>query len=288
MRNGTLPFCDPSTFEACDATLLKDGIMVDLIRQAARDIRSGAHVIALTGAGMSTESGIPDFRGPQGIWTRDKEAESRAYQRYELFLSDPGAYWDEVSGRQGTHGAFYTDVRKAEPNPGHFALAALEAAGHVRCVITQNSDGLHRKAGSRTVVEYHGSVHRLRCLSCGFRQALDDVANGVLPPKCRCGRAFKLDVVHFGEEIPPDVMEAAESQALECDVMLVCGTSAVVYPFARLPRLTKARGTGVTVIEVNSEPTVLTAEGVSDYPIRGKTGEVLPQIAEELRRINAG
>ncbi|MDY6879443.1 MAG: Sir2 family NAD-dependent protein deacetylase, partial [Thermodesulfobacteriota bacterium] len=134
--------------------------MDDLIERAANDIVNGKHGIALTGAGMSTESGIPDFRGPKGIWTTDKKAEAKAYERYDLFLKDPKLYWEEMSGKEGTHGAFYVELRKAEPNPGHRSLAELERLGLLKCVITQNMDGLHPKAGSRNVVEYHGSVHK--------------------------------------------------------------------------------------------------------------------------------
>ena len=255
--------------------------MDDLIERVANDIVNSKHIIALTGAGMSTESGIPDFRGPKGIWTTDKKAEAKAYERYDLFLKDPKLYWDEMSGKEGTHGAFYKELRKAEPNPGHCALAELERLGFLKCVITQNMDGLHPKAGSKNVVEYHGSVHKLRCHSCGLRYGLDEVSMENLPPYCKCGEAMKYDVVHFKEPIPFDVMEKAEREALECDLMLICGTSAVVYPFANLPRVAKlGYGPSARVIEINAEPTPLTREGISDYFIQGKTGEVLPQIVK--------
>ena len=137
--------------------------MDDLIEQAARDLLNSRYAIALTGAGISTESGISDFRGPKGIWTTNKVAEAKAYERYNLFLKDPKAYWEEVLGLNGAHGAFYSEIKKASPNPGHYALAELGKLGLLKCVITQNIDGLHLKAGSRKVIEYHGSVHKLRC-----------------------------------------------------------------------------------------------------------------------------
>jgi NAD-dependent deacetylase len=253
----------------------------DLIEQAANDLLNSECAIVLTGAGMSTESGIPDFRGPKGIWTTDRAAEAKAYERYELFVRDPRLYWEEMLGGEGTHGAFYNSTRQAEPNPGHYALAQMESLGIVKCVVTQNIDGLHVKAGSRDVVEYHGSVHKVRCPSCGSRCGFEDVSFETLPPQCRCGGPMKLDVVHFGEAIPLDVMEQAEARALECDLMLVCGTSAVVYPFAALPRAAKlGRRLGAKVIEINAEPTPLTSEGISDYIVQGMTGEVLPRIAE--------
>ena len=240
---------------------------------------------------MSTESGIPDFRGPKGIWTTDKRAEAKAYERYDLFRRDPRAYWEEMLGFEGTHGAFYSEVRKAEPNSGHVALAELEQLGVVRCVVTQNIDGLHRKAGSENVIEYHGSVHKLRCPACGARCGFEEAPLDRLPPYCRCGGAMKLDVVHFTEPIPFDVMDGAEAEARKCDVMLICGTSAVVYPFAALPRAAKlGGGSGVTIIEVNAEPTPLTHGGISDHFIRGNTGEVLPRIADAVRerKVNQG
>jgi NAD-dependent deacetylase len=137
----------------------------DLIKRAARDLAESKHAIALTGAGMSTESGIPDFRGPKGVWTLNKEAEAKAYERYELFLTDPKAYWEEIVGLWETYGKFRGQVRGAQPNPGHYALAELEALGILKCVITQNIDGLHKKAGSKKVLEYHGSVNAVRCIS---------------------------------------------------------------------------------------------------------------------------
>jgi NAD-dependent deacetylase len=256
----------------------------DLVKQAARDLMESKYAIALTGAGMSTESGIPDFRGPKGIWTTNKEAEAKAYQRYDLFLKDPKAYWEEVLGRHGTYGTFYEQIRQAEPNPGHYALAELEGLGRLKCVITQNIDGLHRKAGNKRVLEYHGSVHVLRCISCGSRFARDEVALEELPPRCRCGAALKYDVVHFTEPIPMDVMVESEKEASKCDLMLVCGTSAVVYPFANLPRIARLGSRGVKIIEVNADPTPLTHEGISDYLIQGKTGVILPRIVEEVKK----
>lgn len=257
--------------------------MNELIKQAAGDLMNSNHAIALTGAGISTESGIPDFRGPKGIWTTSKEAEAKAYERYELFLREPAAYWEEMLGKRGTHGAFYQELRKAEPNPGHDALVELEKLGLIKCMITQNIDGLHRKAGSKNIIEYHGSVHKLRCPLCGSRCGFEEVSLENLPPYCRCGGALKLDVVHFKEPIPLDVMEEAEKEALECDFMLICGTSAVVYPFANLPRMAKlGHGLKSKILEVNAEATPLTSEGISDYLIQGRTGVILPQIVETV------
>jgi len=266
-----------------------------LIKRAAKDITESKYAIALTGAGMSTESEIPDFRGPKGIWTTNKDAEAKAYQRYELFLNDPRAYWEELLGLRGVYGAFHEQIRQAQPNPGHYALAELEALGILKCVITQNIDGLHKKAGSQRVLEYHGSVNAVRCLSCGSRFAREEISLDELPPRCQCGAVLKDDVVHFKEPIPLDIMTESENEALHCDLMLICGTSAVVYPFANLPRMARSHSSGlvpslgvmgrrttVMIIEVNADPTPLTHEGISDYLIQGKTGETLPRIVEEV------
>jgi len=272
--------------------------MDDLITRAADDLLESKHAIALTGAGMSTESNIPDFRGPKGIWTLNKEAEAKAYERYELFLDNPRAYWEEIVGLRGTYGKFHGQIREAKPNPGHYALAELEALGILKCVITQNIDGLHKKAGSKRVLEYHGSVNAVRCVSCGSRFAWDEISLDKLPPRCKCGAFLKDDVVHFKEPIPSDVMEESEKEALTCDLMLICGTSAVVYPFANLPRMARfhasrsilgldmlGRRSNVKIIEVNADPTPLTQEGISNYLIQGKTGEILPSIVKEVKKV---
>jgi NAD-dependent deacetylase len=270
--------------------------MEKLIEQAAKDLLESKYVIALTGAGISTESDIPDFRGPKGIWTTDREAEAKAYERYELFLNDPKSYWEEVL--YSRFGALYRKAGEAQPNPGHYALAELEKEGIIKCVITQNIDGLHEKAGSKNLLEYHGSARKLRCISCGSRFSVEEFSFEELPPYCtKCGKALKYDVVHFKESIPQDVRMQSEEEALQCDLMLICGTSAAVYPFADLPRMARFRSgrlfsgsrmpgykTDVKIIEVNAEPTPLTQENVSDYLIQGKTGEILSKIVEEMRK----
>ncbi len=270
--------------ERSDSLRYHEGEVEPLIARAARDLLDASYAIALTGAGMSTESGIPDFRGPSGIWTKDPAAERRAYQSYDRFVLDPASWWKERLAARGTgHG--WAD---AEPNAGHYALAELEDLGIIKAVLTQNVDGLHVKAGSKQVLEYHGSILKLRCTSCGSRLPIDDfdldelAQQGELPPRCPgCGGALKTDVVEFGEPIPSDVAMLSVDEARQCDLMLICGTSAVVYPFAALPALARERA-GVTIIEVNAQPTPLTQQGISDYLIRGQTGEVLPAIVSHV------
>ncbi len=262
--------------------------VADLVASTARALVAAEYAIALTGAGMSTESGIPDFRGPSGIWTRDPGAERRAYQSYERFLENPETWWKD---RLGSRGPGLGNLWDMKPNLGHMALADLEKDGVLKCVITQNIDALHVKAGSSRVLEYHGNFMKLRCTSCGARYFREEYdleklsREGLLPPRCpRCKGVMKSDTVSFGEPIPSDVARASADEAERCDFMLVCGTSAVVYPFASLPAIAHQR-VGVTIVEINAEPTSLTNEGISSYIIRGKTGVILPAIVEEVRRL---
>jgi NAD-dependent deacetylase len=281
--------------------------MEELVEKAAQDLVNSKYAIALTGAGISTESGISDFRGPDGIWTRNPEAERQAYQAYDELLRDPKRHWEEVLS-PGSFFSLFEQIGKALPNPGHHALAELEKIGLLKLVITQNVDGLHQKAGSRNVIEYHGGLLKLRCMSCGSRFDREEYdlerlkRDNQLPPHCKkCHGVLKHDGVYFREPIPGDVYHQSLEAAWKCDLMLICGTSAVVYPFAELPRVARQRRmekerkseTGiyvvekkaaVTIIEVNAEPTPLTEERTSDYLIKGKTGEILPKIVEEIKR----
>jgi NAD-dependent deacetylase len=272
-----------------------------LLERAARDLVHAKYAVALTGAGISTESGIPDFRGPEGIWTKYPDAERKAYESYPKFVRNPKAYWRETLTAPV---AFFADMENAQPNPGHFALAELENMGVLKCTITQNIDALHDKAGSKNLLEYHGNILKFRCPSCNARfnrKAFDLEAMLVadqLPPLCTaCGLPIKSDIVYFGEPIPPDVAEQSYAEAQKCDVMLICGTSAVVYPFAGLPRVAAGEGFGgglfsmrtaarATIIEINGEPTPLTDEGVSTYLIQGRTGELLPSLLEAVKKVN--
>ncbi len=262
-------------------------VMEKAIEITARALVNSKYAIALTGAGISTESGIPDFRGPSGVWTKNPEVERRAYRSYERFLEDPKAWWEERLITPSLLG----DLEKTVPNSGHYALAELEKKGILKCVHTQNVEGLHEKAGSGYVLEYHGSVLKLRCTSCASRFRRDEFdlqklkRENRLPPLCpKCKGVVKTDGVAFGEPIPPDVANQSIDEARKCDLMLICGTSAVVYPFANLPRIARQRKT-VTIIEVNAEPTPLTEMEVSDYLIQGKTGEILPKIVEKVKRL---
>jgi NAD-dependent deacetylase len=265
--------------------------MEGLIQRAADALLGSRFAVALTGAGLSTESGVPDFRGPSGIWTRDPEAEKKAYRSYERFKKNPKEYWVE----RLTGPSLLGDLAGVSPNPGHLALAELEGAGVLKWLITQNIDNLHQRAGSKKVLDYHGNAFKLRCASCTARYELEEfdlpkmLQEGTLPPLCRkCGGVIKSDIVHFHESIPSDVSTVSLETAVASDVMLICGTSAVVYPFANLPRLARRlRREGslpFTLIEVNAEPTPLTEQNISDYLIQGKTGEILPHLVAEINQ----
>ncbi|MHA1608266.1 MAG: SIR2 family NAD-dependent protein deacylase [Candidatus Freyarchaeota archaeon] len=261
----------------------------EVIREVARVLLRSRYAVAFTGAGISTESGIPDFRGPLGIWTKNPEAERRAYEVYGRFLRDPKAYWEEAVSRPSTLG----DLERVQPNPSHYALAELEKMGILKCVITQNIDNLHQKAGSRNVIEFHGNAFKLRCINCGKRYGRSEfdikgiVGRGDVP-RCRdCGHPLKSDVVYFGEPIPHDAYKKSLEEVRKCDAMIVAGTSAVVYPAAYLPRFAKQKPNPAVVIEVNAEPTPLTIE-VSDYFIQGMTGNILPKIVEEIKCLAGG
>ncbi len=287
-----LTWKDPISEEEVGLCFIKERWkMKELIAKAAEDLVGSKYAIALTGAGISTESGVPDFRGPSGIWTKDPEAEKRAYRSYEKFRRNPKEYWQEILAGPSLLG----DLKKAQPNPGHLALMELEKLGILKWVITQNIDNLHQRAGNQKVLDYHGNISKLRCVSCETRYDRDEFdleqlrKEDQLPPLCKkCRGVVKSDVVHFNEGIPSDVANASLEEAEKCDLMLICGTSATVYPFAHLPRMARRRKFtgGITIVEINAEPTPLTEENISDYLIQGKTGQILPQITEEVKRLH--
>jgi NAD-dependent deacetylase len=239
---------------------------------AARTIAKACSVVAFTGAGISVESGIAPFRGRGGLWEKYDPAE---YAHINTFRSNPEKAWILLK-------EMLTTVSAAEPNAAHHALAELEHLGKLRCIITQNIDSMHQRAGSSNVIEFHGSFRRFVCLDCARRFETGELVFDLVPLRCTCGGLLKPDVVFFGEPIPIDTLFRAESAASTCDAMLVIGTSAIVQPAASLPLI--ARKAGARVIEVNPEPTPFT-ELVSDYFLGGKAGEILKRVVAEVRRI---
>jgi NAD-dependent deacetylase len=243
-----------------------------LIHKAAKDILHSRKTISFTGAGISVESGIPDFRGSDGLWQKYDPEE---YAHIHAFYSNPDRVWRMLKD-------MFALVMAAKPNPAHLGLAELERMGLLSSVVTQNVDGLHQAAGSKNVIEFHGSHRTLSCLKCSTKIEGSSLTLEDLPPRCSlCSSLLKPDVVFFGEPIPweAQIMSFKESRA--CSTVLVIGTSAVVYPAASIPLTAKENG--ATIIEINKEPTPLTDE-ISDYLICGSAGQIIPAIVEEVRR----
>ena len=241
------------------------------LEKVAQSIRERGYVVAFTGAGISVESGIPAFRGGQGLWDRYDPME---YAHIGAFMRNPEKVW--VMLREMSQYIF-----NARPNKAHLALSDMEKKGYLKAVITQNVDGLHQEAGNTNVIEYHGNHRWLVCLSCLERVPLTKEALEILPhPTCRiCGKALKPDVVFFGEPIPPQEMARAETEAAKCRVMLIVGTSGVVYPAAHIPYISKSKG--ALVVEVNLSETPFTSS-ITDFFLKGSASEVLPQILAHL------
>lgn len=229
-------------------------------------------VAVLTGAGISVASGVRPFRGAGGLWEKYDPEE---VANIKNFMKNPQNSWIMLK-------EVLEVVEKALPNSAHISLARMEEMGFVSSVITQNIDGLHQKAGNKTVIEYHGNTTRLICLSCSALYPAREIDLGTLPPYCpACGGVLKPDAVFFGEPIPRSALLYAHTEAQQCRIMLVVGTSGMVHPAAGLPLL--AKNNGARIIEVNPERSHLTAS-VTDIFIQGKAEEILPVIEEELRR----
>jgi NAD-dependent protein deacetylase/lipoamidase len=244
------------------------------IDAAARAILEADYVIALTGAGLSVESGIPPFRGPGGLWTKYGEPPMNGF---EIFLSDPKKAWEQRLTRRNDE--LFAPLAKAQPNPGHLALAELETMGVLRFMITQNIDDLHRQAGQQALAEIHGNWKLIRCLECGVRFPPQEVSLEVLPPKCpRCGGLLKSDTVSFGEPIPVDMLELCATHSARADLVIVAGTSATVYPAAGFAIEVKRRGGAM--IEVNLYESELTP--VCDFSLRGPSADVLPRLTRAI------
>lgn len=247
--------------------------MADQIDRVRRWVTAARRVVALTGAGISTESGVPDFRGPQGLWTKNPKAEKLSNIHY--YMSDPEVR--KLAWQQRLdHPAW-----QAQPNAGHRALAALERAGRLHALITQNIDGLHQKAGnsSEKVIEVHGTVHEYVCMNCGVRGPMQVVLERVRageddPPCTDCGGILKSATISFGQALVPDVIERAMRAAAEADVLLAVGSTLQVYPVAgAVPR---AKTAGARIIIINAEPTGF--DEIADAVIQQRIGDVLPVI----------
>jgi len=242
--------------------------------QAARNAMDSAeHIMVLTGAGISTDSGIPDFRGPKGLWTTNPAAEKMSDIRY--YVRDREVRKAAWQARL-EHAAW-----TAKPNAGHTALVELERRGRLHGLVTQNIDGLHQRAGNspERVIEVHGTVHQVVCLDCGWKgpmlETLERVRAGEADPPCReCNGMLKSDTISFGQSLVPEVLNRAFDAAQRCDLLLSIGTTLQVYPVAGL--VPAAKDNGARIIIVNAQPTPF--DQIADAVLRNPISEVLPKI----------
>jgi NAD-dependent deacetylase len=247
------------------------------IRHAAEMLLAARYPIALTGAGMSVESGIPPFRGPGGLWTKYGEPPMNGYQ---IFLADPKKGWEDRIKRQDDE--LFAPLKVATPNPGHYAFVELEQMGVLRFLITQNVDDLHRQAGHKALAEIHGNWKLIRCLQCGTRFQSGEISLKVLPPPCpKCRGMLKADTVAFGEPIPADVLRECAEHAARADLVILGGTSATVYPAAGFAIEVKERGG--RLIEVNLYESEITQ--ICDSSLRGGSADVLPRLTRAISEI---
>ncbi len=231
-------------------------------------LRAAERVVVMTGAGVSAESGVPTFRDAQtGLWSRYRPEELATP---EAFGRDPRLVWDWYRWRRDL-------VQKAEPNAAHHALVQMETHVHQMTLVTQNVDGLHRRAGSRSVIELHGSLERARCQGCGQRAQEWPETDEELPRCSLCGDLLRPDVVWFGEALPRAAIEQAAAAALGCDLFLVVGTSGVVEPAALLPYLAKDQGAVLAVVNPEETP----QSEVADFFLPGRAGDVLPVLIQQ-------
>jgi len=246
---------------------------------AARALAGASYAIALTGAGMSVESGIPPFRGAGGLWTRHGEPPMDGYRRA---MEDFAGYWRDLLARRGRDDEFSRALAAARPNAGHVAMAELERMGVLKHTISQNIDNLHIEAGTTAITEIHGNRTKVRCIDCGARWTWDEFTVTDVPPACpECRGMVKSDTVMFGEPIPRAFLDECHAQAERADCILIVGTSATVTPAAWFPEIVLNRGGAL--IEINTEPTPFTAH--CTVAIRAPSGDALPDIVDALRRM---
>ncbi len=243
------------------------------IAKAAQWIHQAGHAIAFTGSGISVESGIPAFRGAQGLWSKYNPA----FLDLHYFYDHPEESWRVIKE------IFYDFMKDARPNDAHQALARLEARGLLKAVVTQNIDGLHQQAGSKTVYEYHGTTRNLICIHCEKTFPREKVVLEVLPPRCgQCNGLLKPNFVFFSESIPDAVHRHASYEASQTDLVLVIGTTGEVMPAGFLPFTAKEHG--AKIIEVNTEESAYTQK-ITDLFLRGQAGPVLRELAGAVLKI---
>ncbi|MSQ07977.1 MAG: NAD-dependent protein deacylase [Dehalococcoidia bacterium] len=256
-----------------------------MLAAAAHAIASARHVVAMTGAGLSAESGIPTFRGDDGLWTKFGEPRMDGYQN---FLKDPKGWWTrEVTHTQDPYVLeLRSALEQAQPNPAHHALVGLERLDVLKATVSQNVDGLEERAGLTRLIEIHGNRSKFRCLGCGLRTPRGTfVPPRELPPPCaQCGGIVKYDSVMFGEPIPPDRMAAAQTEIDRADCILAIGTSGTVRPASGLAWI--AHAAGATIIEINPNETRMTP--IASLSVRAKAVDALPELLGVLSNVVRG
>ncbi|MFC1856923.1 NAD-dependent deacetylase [Thermodesulfobacteriota bacterium] len=247
--------------------------MHETLQDAAKVLAESRIVIGFTGAGISVESGIPDFRTKGNFWegfdpaTFEKEIDNK-----EVFDQNPGKVWQFFSRALQV-------IERAEPNDAHKAMAWLGCLGRMSAIITQNVDELHQQAGSENVIEIHGSLMRLQCLQCGVRYSWEEVRDGRIPPCCRCGTVLKPEVPLFGDEVNLVAFSASRTLAMNAQTIVLVGTHGNVAPVNRIPL--EAKEYGATIVEINREKSRYT-DRITDYFLQGKADEILPELARAV------
>jgi NAD-dependent deacetylase len=244
--------------------------MQDLIGKAVDILYGSKMTIALTGAGISVESGIPDFRSMGGLWSIYEPSE---YATIDAFMANPEKVWSMLRDMDKL-------VSEAKPNKAHMGMGRLERMGYLKYIITQNVDNLHQAGGARNVIEYHGNSSTLSCLGCGNKYTMGQKRSEHVP-RCECGRILKPDVIFFGEAIPEKALHTSFQLAGSAQALMVIGTSAVVSPANSIPLL--AKKSGAKIIEINKERTHLTSR-LTDLFIEGEAGEVIEKIVFEITK----
>ena len=244
--------------------------MQELIERAAEIILKSKLTLALTGAGISVESGIPDFRSAEGLWAKYDPSE---YATITAFKANPEKIWEMLRDMDSI-------VGQAKPNPAHIGMGELEKMGFLHHIITQNVDNLHQAGGSKNVIEYHGNSSTLSCLACGKRYQ-SETKRHEYPPRCECGKILKPDVIFFGEAIPVDAMNRSFQLASSAQALMVVGTSAVVSPANTIPSVAKQNR--AKIIEINMERTHLT-HSLTDLFIQGSAGYIMSEIVAEVKK----
>lgn len=242
---------------------------VSNIKEAAEAIKRSIFAVAFTGAGVSVESGIPAFRGEGGLWQKyDSNVLSLS-----TFYRNPAKAWVDIKK------IFYDFFGQASPNPAHKVLAQWENNGIIHAVITQNIDNLHQEAGSKQVIEFHGTCSNMVCISCGKKHRSSSVNLNDLPPRCSCGGVLKPDFVFFEEGIPEDAYKKSFDFAEKADLVVIIGTTGEVSPANYIPQIAKRHG--ATILEINPKPSLYTSS-ITDIYICEKAGKALPEIQKEL------